>query len=211
MTLLWLMGVLFVCLFIGVPIGISLGLASITTLLLFTDHGLVVLAQRFFYTAQVYPLLAIPFFILAGTFMTTGGVAQRMIDFANALVGHYRGGLAMAALLASAFFAAVSGSAPATVVAVGSVMIGGMVASGYSRGFAAGVICNSGTLGILIPPSLVMVVYGAITESSIGKLFIAGILPGILLTCVMMATIVVIARKQNMPRQERVPFSKWII
>jgi C4-dicarboxylate transporter DctM subunit len=206
LTAVFLLLVLFTLLFIGVPVAVSLGSASLLTMLLFGDQSLLSNAQKFFHTMQVYPLLAVPFFVLAGAFMTTGGVARRMIDFANALVGHFRGGLAMAALLASAFFAAVSGSAPATVVAVGSVMIGGMVASGYSRGFAAGVICNSGTLGILIPPSLVMVVYGAITESSIGKLFIAGILPGILLTVVMMATIFVIARRQDMPRQERVPF-----
>jgi C4-dicarboxylate transporter DctM subunit len=205
-TGVFLLLALFALLFIGVPVAVSLGTASLLTMLLFGDQSLLSNAQKFFHTMQVYPLLAVPFFVLAGAFMTTGGVARRMIDFANALVGHFRGGLAMAALLASAFFAAVSGSAPATVVAVGSVMIGGMVASGYSKGFAAGVICNSGTLGILIPPSLVMVVYGAITESSIGRLFIAGILPGILLTFVMMATIIVIARRQDMPRQERVPF-----
>jgi C4-dicarboxylate transporter DctM subunit len=185
LTAVFLLLVLFTLLFIGVPVAVSLGSASLLTMLLFGDQSLLSNAQKFFHTMQVYPLLAVPFFVLAGAFMTTGGVARRMIDFANALVGHFRGGLAMAALLASAFFAAVSGSAPATVVAVGSVMIGGMVASGYSRGFAA---------------------YGAITESSIGKLFIAGILPGILLTVVMMATIFVIARRQDMPRQERVPF-----
>jgi C4-dicarboxylate transporter DctM subunit len=152
MTALFLLAALFVLLFIGAPVAVSLGLASILTMLLFGDQSLLSNAQKFFHTMQVYPLLAVPFFVLAGAFMTTGGVARRMIDFANALVGHFRGGLAMAALLASAFFAAVSGSAPATVVAVGSVMIGGMVASGYTKGFAAGVICNSGTLGILIPP-----------------------------------------------------------
>jgi len=206
MTSAFLLISLFVLLFIGVPVAISLGLASILTMLLFADQTLLSSAQKFFHTMQVYPLLAVPFFVLAGAFMTTGGVARRMIAFANALVGHFRGGLAMAALLASAFFAAVSGSAPATVVAVGSVMIGGMIASGYTRGFAAGVICNSGTLGILIPPSLVMVVYGAITETSIGKLFIAGILPGIVLTLVMMLTIIVIAHRQDMPRQERESF-----
>jgi C4-dicarboxylate transporter DctM subunit len=207
MTGLFLLGVLFSLLFIGVPVAVSMGLASILTMIFFGDQSLLSSAQKFFHTMHVYPLLAVPFFVLAGAFMTTGGVARRMIDFANALVGHYRGGLAMAALLACAFFAAVSGSAPATVVAVGSVMIGGMVASGYSKKFAAGVICNSGTLGILIPPSLVMVVYGAITESSIGDLFIAGVLPGIILTLVMMATIVVIAKKYDMPRQERASFS----
>ncbi len=194
---------LFLLLFLGVPVAIAMGLASSATMLLFGTQTMLSMTQKFFHTMQVYPLLAVPFFVLAGTFLTTGGVARRMIDFANALVGHYRGGLAMAALLASAFFAAVSGSAPATVVAVGSVMIAGMVASGYSKNFAAGVICNAGTLGILIPPSLVMVVYGAITESSVGKLFIAGILPGILLTIVMMGTITFIARRQDLPRQER--------
>ncbi len=206
MVTLFLLGALFVLLLMGVPVAISLGLASVTTMLLFGDQSLLSLSQKFFHTMQVYPLLAVPFFILAGAFMTTGGVAKRMIAFANALVGHFRGGLAMAALLASAFFAAVSGSAPATVVAVGSVMIIGMVNSGYTRKFAAGVICNAGTLGILIPPSLVMVVYGAITESSIGRLFIAGILPGIVLTVALMTTVMVIARKQDFPRQEKADF-----
>ena len=206
MTALFLLIALFALLLIRVPVAISLGLASVTTMLLFGDQSLLSLTQKFFHTMQVYPLLAVPFFILAGAFMTTGGVARRMIAFANALVGHYRGGLAMAALLASAFFAAVSGSAPATVVAVGSVMIVGMVKSGYTKKFAAGVICNAGTLGILIPPSLVMVVYGAVTESSIGRLFIAGILPGIVLTIVMMLTIMVIAYRLDLPRQEKADF-----
>jgi C4-dicarboxylate transporter DctM subunit len=198
--------VLFVALAMGVPVAISLGLASVSTMLLFADQSLLSTSQRFFHTMQVYPLLAVPFFILAATFMTTGGVAKRMIVFANALVGHFRGGLAMASLLACAFFAAVSGSAPATVVAVGSVMIAGMVRSGYSQKFAAGVICNAGTLGILIPPSIVMVIYGAVTESSIGNLFIAGLLPGLLLTIIMMITVAVIARRQDLPRQPRVSF-----
>ncbi len=208
MSALFLLLVLFVGLALGVPVAISLGLASVSTMLLFADQTLLSTSQRFFHTMQVYPLLAVPFFILAATFMTTGGVAKRMIVFANALVGHFRGGLAMASLLACAFFAAVSGSAPATVVAVGSVMIAGMIRSGYSEKFAAGVICNAGTLGILIPPSIVMVIYGAVTESSIGNLFIAGLLPGILLTIIMMLTVAVIARLQDLPRQPRVSFKQ---
>jgi C4-dicarboxylate transporter DctM subunit len=203
MSLLCLMLVLFGCLLIGVPVAIALGLASITTLLLFTDHSLIILAQRFFYTAQVYPLLAIPFFILAGTFMSTGGVARRMIDFANALVGHFPGGLAMAALLACALFAAVSGSSPATVVAVGTIMVAGMVESGYRREFAAGLICNAGTLGILIPPSIVLVVYGAVTETSIGNLFIAGIVPGLVLVLALGAAVAIRAPREGLPRQPR--------
>lgn len=203
MSALFLLAVLFACLLLGVPVAISLGLASVTTLMIFADQTLVSLSQRFFATMQVYPLLAIPFFILAGTFLTTGGVAQRMIRFANALVGHFRGGLAMAALLACAFFAAVSGSSPATVVAVGTIMIAGMVKSGYTREFASGLICTAGTLGILIPPSIVMVVYGAVTESSVGHLFMAGFLPGVLLTVTMMIMVSIIARKQDLPRQPR--------
>tara|TARA_E500000331_G_scaffold358644_1_gene428393 strand:+ start:43777 stop:45060 length:1284 start_codon:yes stop_codon:yes gene_type:complete len=207
---IFLLITLFIGLAMGVPVAISLGLASISTMLIFADQSLLSVSQKFFHTMQVYPLLAVPFFILAATFMTTGGVAKRMIDFANALVGHYRGGLAMASLLACAFFSAVSGSAPATVVAVGSVMIAGMIRSGYSEKFAAGVICNAGTLGILIPPSLVMVIYGAVTESSIGNLFIAGLLPGLFLTIVMIVTVAIIARKQNLPRQKKVSFKETI-
>jgi C4-dicarboxylate transporter, DctM subunit len=206
MTAAFLVIVLLILLIAGVPIAISLGLASIATLLLFADQSLVALAQRFFSALQTYQLLAIPFFVLAGTFMTTGGVAKRMIAFANALEGHFRGGLAMAGLLACALFAAVSGSSPATVVAVGSIMIAGMARSGYTKEFAAGLICNAGTLGILIPPSIVMVVYGAVTETSIGRLFMAGVLPGLILTAALMAAVAVIARLHNLPRQPRVDF-----
>jgi C4-dicarboxylate transporter DctM subunit len=195
--------VLFLLLLVRVPIAIALGLSAITTMLLFGEQSLVALAQRFFSALQIYPLLAVPFFILAGALMTTGGVAKRMVAFANALVGHFRGGLAMAALLACALFAAVSGSSPATVVAVGSIMIAGMARSGYTREFAAGLICNAGTLGILIPPSIVMVVYGAVTETSIGDLFIAGIVPGLMLTAMLMIAVAILARRLDLPRQPR--------
>jgi C4-dicarboxylate transporter DctM subunit len=203
MTAGFLILVLFALLLLRVPIAISLGLSSILTLLIFAEQSLVALAQRFFSALQVYPLLAIPFFILAGAFMTTGGVAKRMIAFANSLVGHFRGGLAMAALLACALFAAVSGSSPATVVAVGSIMIAGMARSGYTREFAAGLICNAGTLGILIPPSIVMVVYGAVTETSVGDLFIAGIVPGLMMTAMFMIAVAFLARRLDLPRQTR--------
>jgi C4-dicarboxylate transporter DctM subunit len=199
----FLLAGLFALLLLRVPIAMALGLSSVVTVLLFADQSLVALAQQFFSALQVYPLLSIPFFVLAGAFMTTGGVAKRMIAFANALVGHFRGGLAMAALLSCALFAAVSGSSPATVVAVGTIMIAGMARSGYSREFAAGLICNAGTIGILIPPSIVMVVYGAVTETSIGSLFVAGILPGVLLTVALMITVAVLARRRGFPRQPR--------
>ncbi|MEE8496798.1 MAG: TRAP transporter large permease subunit [Xanthomonadales bacterium] len=206
MNALFLVTLLFACLLIGVPIAVALGFASILTLLIFADQSTLSLAQKFFHTMQVYPLLALPFFVLAGTFMTSGGVARRMIEFANAAVGHFHGGLAMASVLACMLFAAVSGSSPATVIAIGSIVIAGMVSSGYSRNFAAGVICNAGTLGILIPPSIVMVVYGAATETSIGKLFIAGIIPGLLLTGTMMIAVYFIARHRKIPRQ---PWVGW--
>jgi C4-dicarboxylate transporter DctM subunit len=161
------------------------------------------LSLKMFETSEHFTLLAIPFFILGGAFMTTGGVANRMIRFAIACIGHLRGGLAMASVLACMLFAAVSGSSPATVVAVGSIVIAGMVKAGYTQSFAAGVVCNAGTLGILIPPSIVMVVYGATTETSVGKLFMAGVIPGILLGLMLMVAIYWRARVLNLPRQPR--------
>ncbi len=199
--------ILFVLLFgfmlLGMPIAIALGLSSVLTILFFGHDSLASLSLKLFETSEHFTLLAIPFFILSGAFMTTGGVAKRMIRFAIACIGHLRGGLAMASVLACMLFAAVSGSSPATVVAVGSIVIAGMVRAGYSQSFAAGVICNAGTLGILIPPSIVMVVYGAATETSVGKLFMAGVLPGILLGLMLMVAIYVRARMLNLPRQPR--------
>ena len=125
--------------------------------------------------------MAIPFFILAGNFLTHGGVARRMIDFATSMVGHWHGGLALAGVMACALFAAVSGSSPATVVAIGSIMLPAMVQQGFPKRFGAGVITTSGALGILIPPSIVMVMYSVATNTSVGQLFIAGIVPGLVL------------------------------
>lgn len=203
MTTLFLFVTLFVFMLLGMPIAISLGLSSLLTILLFANDSMASLSLKFFQTFEQYTLLAIPFFILAGSFMTTGGVARRMINFAIAAVGHLHGGLAIASVMACMLFAAVSGSSPATVVAVGSIVIAGMVRTGYTKEFAAGVICNAGTLGILIPPSIVMVVYAAATESSIGRLFMAGVIPGLLLGLMLMGAIYVVARYKNLPRQPR--------
>lgn len=208
MTTGFLFATLFLFLLLGLPIAIALGLASVLTILLFAQDSLASLALKFFETSEKYVLLAIPFFILAGNFMTTGGVARRMIDFAIACVGHLRGGLAIASVLACMLFAAVSGSSPATVVAVGSIVIGGMIKTGYSREFAAGVICNAGTLGILIPPSIVMVVYAAATETSVGRLFMAGVVPGILLGLMLMTAIWVAATVKDLPRQPRASWAQ---
>ena len=200
-ALLFLM--LFSFMLVGMPIAIALGLSSILTILFFGQDSLASLSLKLFETSEHFTLLAIPFFILSGAFMTTGGVAKRMIRFANACIGHLRGGLAMASVMACMLFAAVSGSSPATVVAVGSIVIAGMVRNGYTKEFAAGVICNAGTLGILIPPSIVMVVYAAATETSVGKLFIAGVIPGILLGLMLMIAIYFRARYLDIPRQPR--------
>jgi C4-dicarboxylate transporter DctM subunit len=194
---------LFAFMLLGMPIAVALGLSSVLTILIVGKDSLASLSLKLYETSEAFTLLAIPFFILAGAFMTTGGVARRMIRFAIACIGHLRGGLAMASVLACMLFAAVSGSSPATVVAVGSIVIGGMVRAGYSQNFAAGVICNAGTLGILIPPSIVMVVYAAATETSVGKLFMAGVIPGIVLGLMLMAAIYVRARMIDLPRQPR--------
>ena len=188
---------------IGVPIAISLGMSSVLFLLVFSDSSLASVAQTLFSAFEGhYTLLAIPFFILASSFMTTGGVAQRIIRFSIACVGHLPGGLAIAGVFACMLFAALSGSSPATVVAIGTIVIGGMRQVGYTKDFAAGVICTAGTLGILIPPSIVMVVYAASVEVSVGRMFLAGVIPGLLAGFMLMTTIYVIARIQNLPKGE---------
>lgn len=211
MTLAFLFIILFVLMFLGVPIAVSLGLSSALTILLFSQDSLQSLAIKLFATSDHYTLLAIPFFLVSGAFMTSGGVAHRLIDFANATVGHIRGGLPIAAVLACVLFAALSGSSPATVAAVGSIVVAGMVRSGYTKSFATGIVCNAGTLGILIPPSITMVVYAAVTSTSVGKLFMAGVVPGLMLALMLMVAIYVIARIKNMPAQPRVSFRQWLV
>ena len=186
---------------LGVPIAVSLGFSSIIFLLVLSDSSLASIAQTFFQAmAGHYTLLAIPFFVLASSFMSTGGVAKRIIRFSIALVGHFPGGLAIAGVFACMMFAALSGSSPATVVAIGSIVIAGMRETGYTKEFAAGVIANAGTLGILIPPSIVMVVYASATDVSVGRMFLAGVIPGLLAGLMLMVTIYIMARVKNLPK-----------
>jgi C4-dicarboxylate transporter DctM subunit len=206
MTTIFLFATLMTFFVIGLPIAMSLGLASILTILVFQDDSVASLALKFFQTMEHFTLLAIPFFILAGNFLTTGGVAKRMINFAISAVGHLPGGLAIASVLACMLFAAVSGSSPATVVAIGSIVIAGMVRVGYTQSFATGVIVNAGTLGILIPPSIALVIFAAATETSVGRLFMAGVIPGLLLGLALMVAIYVAARIKKLPRQ---PKATW--
>ncbi len=203
MEILVLFGMVIGLLLLGVPIAISLGLSSIIFQLLFSDASLASVGQTMFQAMFAHStLLAIPFFILASSFMSTGGVARRIIRFAIALVGHLRGGFAIAGVLACMMFAALSGSSPATVVAIGSIVIAGMHQLGYSKDFAAGIIAVSGTLGILIPPSIVMVVYASATDVSVGRMFLAGVIPGIMAGFMLMLGIYVVARIKNLPKGE---------
>ncbi len=191
-----------VLLLIGVPIAVALGLSSVVFLLAYSDASLASIAQTLFAAFDGhYTLLAIPFFILASAFMSTGGVAQRIIRFAIACVGHFQGGLAIAGVFACMLFAALSGSSPATVVAIGTIVIAGMRQVGYTKEFAAGVICNAGTLGILIPPSIVMVVYAAAVDVSVGRMFLAGVIPGLLAGLMLMIGIYIAAKIKHLPAQ----------
>ncbi|MCP4596475.1 TRAP transporter large permease [Neptuniibacter sp.] len=202
MTIAVLFITLFGCMIIGMPIAVALGLSSVTTILLFSNDSLASIALKLFEaTSEHYTLLAIPFFILSSAFLSTGGVAKRLINFAVDTVGHIKGGLAMASVMACMLFAAVSGSSPATVAAIGTICIAGMVRSGYPQSFAAGVIANAGTLGILIPPSIVMLVYAAATEVSASRMFMAGFIPGLMMGLILMIAIYIVARVKGLPSQ----------
>jgi C4-dicarboxylate transporter DctM subunit len=187
----------------GMPISIALGLTVLSFLFFFTEIPTEAVAMKLFTGIEKFEIMAIPFFILAGNFLTHGGVAKRMITFATSLVGHLHGGLALAGVMACALFAAVSGSSPATVVAIGSIMLPAMVKAGFPKRFGAGVITTSGSLGILIPPSIPMVIYCVATNSSVGGLFMGGVIPGLMLATLLGAVAWWIARKNNYPRARK--------
>jgi C4-dicarboxylate transporter DctM subunit len=192
--------------FTGMPVSIALGLTVLSFMFTLTEVPTESVALKLFTGIENFEIMAIPFFILAGTFLTHGGVARRMIRFATTMVGHWHGGLGLAGVVACALFAAVSGSSPATVVAIGSVIMPAMVAQGFPKRFGAGVIATSGALGILIPPSIVMVLYAVATNSSIGRLFIAGIVPGAVLATMLGATTWYRAWKNGYPRMPKASF-----
>ena len=190
----------------GMPISISLGLTVLTFLFTMTNVPIESVALKLFTGIEKFEIMAIPFFILAGNFLTHGGVARRMIRFATSIIGHWHGGLGLAGVMACALFAAVSGSSPATVVAIGSVILPAMVKQGFPNRFGAGVITTSGALGILIPPSIAMVMYSVSTNVSVGTMFIAGIVPGIALASALGFTTWYLARKHDYPR---LPEANW--
>ena len=198
-----LFGLLVLLMLTGMPISIALGLTVLTFIFGFTNVPVQSVALKLFTGLENFEIMAIPFFILAGNFLTHGGVAKRMIAFATSLVGHWYGGLGLAAVLACALFAALSGSSPACVVAIGSILMPAMIKAGFPPRFGAGVITTSGALGILIPPSIVMVMYSVSTNTSVGALFIAGVMPGLVLATMLGGTTWWRARKNNYPRQPR--------
>jgi C4-dicarboxylate transporter DctM subunit len=224
MTAVIIFLILALLLITGMPVSIALGLTVFTFLFSFSDVPMDAIALKLFTGIEKFEIMAIPFFILAGNFLTHGGVARRMIRFASSMVGHWYGGLGLAAVLSCALFAAISGSSPATVMAVGSIMLPAMVKQGYPAQFGVGTVTSAGGLGILIPPSIVMVMYAVATSgmvvqgpdgepvmsASIGDLFIAGVIPGLMLATMLAATTTWRAWKFDYPRLPRAPMSqRW--
>ena len=211
MNALVIFGLLAILMLTGMPISISLGLTVLTFLFTMTQVPLESVALKLFTGIEKFEIMAIPFFILAGNFLTHGGVAKRMINFATSMVGHWYGGLGLAGVVACALFAAVSGSSPATVVAIGSILLPAMVKAGFPNKFGAGVISTSGALGILIPPSIVMVMYSVATNTSVGALFMAGVIPGIALAATLGGVTWYRAKKFNYPRQPKATWGeRWV-
>ena len=224
MTALIIFLILAVLLITGMPVSIALGLTVFSFLFAFSDVPMDAIALKLFTGIEKFEIMAIPFFILAGNFLTHGGVARRMIRFASSMVGHWYGGMGLAAVVACALFAAISGSSPATVMAVGSILIPAMVKQGYPPQFGVGTVATAGGLGILIPPSIVMVMYAVATSgmvvtgpdgqpvmsASIGDLFIAGVVPGLMLATMLGTTTMYRAWKNGYPRMTRMPFAeRW--
>jgi len=206
MSIAVLFGIFIFLLLIGSPIAIALGASTFTALVVFTPISPMEISSMIFDKIESYSLMAIPMFILAGSLLSKGSSAQRIIDFAQSIVGHLPGGLPMSAIFASIIFAAVSGSSPATVVAIGSIMFGAIEQAGYPKRYAIGTVATAGSLGILIPPSIVLIVYGVTAEQSIGKLFMAGVVPGIMIGIMMMIVTYVGAVRLGFRRTSPEPF-----
>jgi C4-dicarboxylate transporter DctM subunit len=218
-------GLLIALMLTGMPISIALGLTVLSFLFVMTTVPIEAVALKLFTGIESFEIMAIPFFILAGNFLTHGGVARRMIRFATSMVGHWYGGMGLAGVMACALFAAVSGSSPATVVAIGSIILPAMVQQGYPKRFGAGVIATSGALGILIPPSIVMVLYAVATggsvaidpegkrvlSASVAQLFMAGVIPGLILATMLGLTTFYRAYTNNYPRMQKASWAEALI
>lgn len=210
MTALVLFGSLFLLLLLSVPIGISIGLSTLITILYSGSMPLEYLSQGLITSIDSFPLLAVPFFILAGEIMGKGGLSDRLFKVAGTIVGDKTGGIAIAAIVTCMFFAAISGSGPATVAAVGGIMIPAMVKQGYDKKFATAVVCAAGSIGVIIPPSIPMVMYGVVGSQSIGKLFISGIIPGILVGIALMIWTYIYSRKKGYKGGQKSTFKEFL-
>ncbi len=205
-----LLAILFGLMFLSVPIAVALGITTTINLIIFTDMDLLFIGQNIYAALGNYSLLAVPFFILASNIMNEGGIAKRLIAFSEAVTAGITGGLGMAGVMACAFFAAISGSSVATVIAVGTIIIPGMVKEGYDLKFATGLISCSGSLGILIPPSILMIIFGVLADVSIGKLFAAGMLPGVILSILLMTYVYVISKRRAYPPSPVLTFKEKV-
>ncbi|ADL55881.1 TRAP transporter large permease [Gallionella capsiferriformans] len=206
MSALLIISILLLLLLTSTPISIALGTTVLIYLLGFSSFSIEtvnIISQRLFTGLESFSIMAVPFFVLSGQFLIDGKIAARIVRFASNLVGWMPGGIAMAAVLACAFFATISGSSPATVMAIGSVMLPAMIKAGYPKRFSVGVITSAGSLGILIPPSIVMIIYSVATSESAGKMFIAGIIPGLMLAIIMMSLVFIQAKRKNFPTQPK--------
>lgn len=197
---------LIICFGLGMPIAFSLGVSSVATLQFGSDLPLRLVAQRLFAGADSFPLMAIPFFMLAGALMETGGISRRLVDFAHSLVGFVWGGLGMVAVVAAMFFAGISGAAAADTAAVGAVSIPAMIRKGYDKGFAAAVQAAGGTIGVIIPPSIPMIIFGVVGGVSIGKMFLGGFIPGVLIGASLMGLSYFQAKKRGYAKETFVGF-----
>ena len=203
MNILLLFGVFFVLIMLSVPIGVALGVATSLTICLSSNIGPVMVAQKAFTGLDSFTLIAIPFFMLAGNLMALGGIARRIVNLADAAVGKFTGGLGMATVIGCMFFAAISGSGPATVTAMGSIMLPEMEKRGYDRAFSTGLTATAGTIGVIIPPSIPFVIYGVASGTSVGDMFKAGFIPGILIGIGLMIVCWVISKKRGYKGIER--------
>ena len=194
----------------SVPVGISLGLSTLVTMVLTTNLDVITIPQYCFRGLDSFPLMAIPFFMLAGNLMKFGGLSEKLINLSNSLVRGFKGGLGHVTVLASMFFAALSGSAPATVMAIGSNVIPQMEKHGYDRGYATALASTAGTIGVIIPPSIPFVIYGVVSGASISDLFVAGIIPGILIGIVLMVVNYIYARKYGYGGEGRASFREFL-
>lgn len=197
MEALTLFGLFFILLFLSVPIGYAIGVVTLITMVKFTTMPTLLIPQNAIAGVDSFPLLAIPFFMLAGNLMSSGGIAKRLVNFFESFIGHITGGLGMVTIVVCMFFAAISGSAVATVSAVGAFMIPEMVEHGYSKSFSAALTAAAGTIGVIIPPSVPFVIYGVVSGSSITQMFTAGFLPGVLMGVALMVVCYLVSKKKG--------------